>query len=61
MNRANFRLPNNGFGQTVALPGAVEVHRGFVPKDGGMGIAPGFSGLSITMSSALPEAPTDVE
>lgn len=37
------------------MPGTGEVHMGFVPEGGGMGMAPGFSGLSITMSSALPD------
>ncbi len=38
------------------MPGTGEVHMGFVPEGGGMGIAPGFAGLSITMTSALPDA-----
>lgn len=37
------------------MPGTAEVHMGFIPEGGGLGIAPGFWGLSITMSSALPE------
>lgn len=37
------------------MPGTAEVHMGFIPEGGGMGMAPGYSGLSITMSSALPE------
>ena len=37
------------------LPGTAEVHMGFIPEGGSMNIAPGFAGLSITMSSALPE------
>jgi hypothetical protein len=39
------------------MPGTAEVHMGFVPEGSGMaGIAPGYSGLAITMSSAPPEA-----
>jgi hypothetical protein len=37
------------------LPGTAEVHMGFIPVGGGMEIAPGYSGLSITMSSGLPD------
>jgi NAD(P)-dependent dehydrogenase (short-subunit alcohol dehydrogenase family) len=43
------------------MPGTAEVHMGFIPPGGGMGIAPGFWGLSITMSSALPEDPAEAE
>ena len=43
------------------MPGTGEVHMGFVPEGGGMGIAPGFAGLSITMSSTPPEAPEETE
>ena len=43
------------------MPGTAEVHMGFIPEGGGMGIAPGFWGLSITMSSALPEAAEEAE
>lgn len=43
------------------MPGTAEVHMGFIPPGGGMGIAPGFWGLSITMSSALPEDPEEAE
>ncbi|MFN3669732.1 MAG: hypothetical protein ACK4VY_10520 [Brevundimonas sp.] len=43
------------------MPGAGEVHMGYVPEGGGMGIAPGFAGLSITMSSVLPDAATEAE
>ncbi|MDP3802137.1 hypothetical protein [Brevundimonas sp.] len=43
------------------MPGTGEVHMGFVHEGGGMGIAPGFAGLSITMSSALPEEPAEAE
>ena len=43
------------------MPGTGEVHMGYIPEGGGMQIAPGFAGLSITMSSALPDEPADAE
>jgi hypothetical protein len=51
--------PGQIAGGTWNVPGTGEVHMGFVPEGGGMEIAPGYSGLSITMSSAPLEDPDE--